>query len=192
VDKYRNKSIKEKNMKKTLLFIAGLLTTGWGMAAVVNTGASIPASVTTTGLPTPPAPAVSGTASDTIVGNTPGDMVLLSLVQHVTAVSEITTNGTVKAEFLDGLVQFGHWNGDYIAALDGGFLGSTNPDSAGRFETTFGFHVHAISFVSKYFDISPSLQQTLDLIEATPRVSWDSDVHNWVWGYTFGARIPFQ
>jgi len=116
---------------------------------------------------------------------------LVSLLQHVVAVSELTTHGQTKFQFLDGIVQFGHYKNDYVIGIDGGVSNSLAPDNQGHVAATFGIHLHAISFINNYFTINPTLAQTLTLIEATPRYSYDADVHHGVLGFTFGARIPF-
>ena len=118
--------------------------------------------------------------------------ILASLLQHVTPVSEFTSHGQTKLEFLDGIIQVGHYQGDYVLAVDGGVANSLEPDQAGHLAGTAGVHVHIISFVNSFFKINPALAQTLSLIEATPRYSYDWDVHHAVLGFTFGARIPFQ
>lgn len=117
--------------------------------------------------------------------------ILTSLLQHVTPVSEFTTHGQTKLEFLDGILQVGHYENDYILAVDGGVSNSLQPDKNGHLAGTFGIHIHAISFLNSLFNINPSLAQTLSLIEATPRYSYDADVHHGVLGFTFGAKIPF-
>lgn len=124
---------------------------------------------------------------------TPQDpgQILTSLLQHVTPVSEFTTHGQTKLEFLDGIIQMGHYEGDYVLAIDGGVSNSLSPDSSGHLAGTFGIHIHAISFLNSFFHVNPALAQTLTLIEATPRYSYDADVHHGVLGFTFGARIPF-
>lgn len=118
--------------------------------------------------------------------------ILTSLLQHVTPVSEFTSHGQTKLEFIDGIIQVGHYEGDYILAVDGGVSNSLAPDSAGHLAGTFGIHLHAISFLNSFFRINPELAKTLALIEATPRYSYDADVHHGVLGFTFGARIPFN
>jgi hypothetical protein len=118
--------------------------------------------------------------------------ILPSLLQHVVPVTEFTTEGITKIEFLDGLIQFGHYSNDYIAAIDAGFCNNTIPDANGRLALTAGVHVHVISFVNSYFNINPALALTLQQLELTPRVSYDGDVHAWVYGATFGVRIPFN
>lgn len=125
--------------------------------------------------------------------NTPADsgQILTSLLQHVTAVSEFTTHGQVKVQFLDGIVQFGHYKNDYVAAIDGGVSNSLAVGGNGKLAATWGFHVHLFSLVNNYFNINPALAQTLQLLEVTPRYSYDADVHQGVLGFTFGARIPF-
>lgn len=120
------------------------------------------------------------------------DQILASLLQHVTPVSEFTSHGQTKLEFLDGIIQVGHYENDYILAIDGGVANSLAGDSQGHLAGTFGVHVHVISFLNSFFKVNPALAQTLSLIEATPRYSYDADVHHGVLGFTFGARIPFQ
>jgi len=117
--------------------------------------------------------------------------ILFSLLQHVTSVSEFTTHGNTKLEFIDGIIQGGHYAGDYIVALDGGVSNSLSPDASGHLAGTVGIHIHAISFINSFFKINPALGQTLQAIEATPRYSYDADVHHGVLGFTFGARINF-
>jgi hypothetical protein len=117
--------------------------------------------------------------------------VLVSLLSHVTAVSEFTTHGQTKMQFLDGIVQFGHYQNDYIFAVDAGVSNSLAPEANGRLAGTVGIHLHAISWINGVFNISPFLADTLKLLEANPRYSYDSDVHHGVLGFTFGAKIPF-
>jgi hypothetical protein len=121
-----------------------------------------------------------------------GDQLLLSLIGHVTAVSEATTKGQIKVQFLDGLVNFGHYQGDYIVSLDAGFSDSLSPDAEGHLAATYGAHLHVISGVNKLLNVSPTLGATLDMLELTPRISYDEDVHKWVKGICFGAQIRFQ
>jgi hypothetical protein len=116
--------------------------------------------------------------------------VAVTLLQHVTAVSEFTTHGQTKVQFLDGIFQAGHYQGDYIAAIDGGV--SNSLVETGHLAGTAGIHVHVISFLNNFFGINPSLGQTLSMLEVTPRYSYDWDVRHGVLGFTFGARIPFQ
>jgi hypothetical protein len=123
---------------------------------------------------------------------TTAPQLLTTLLQHVTGVSEFTSHGQVKMQFLDGIVQIGHYQSDYILALDGGVSNSVAPDDQGHVAATFGVHLHVISFLNNFFKINPSLGQTLQMIEATPRYSYDADVHHGVLGFTFGAQIPFQ
>lgn len=119
------------------------------------------------------------------------DQLVLSLLNHVVGVTEFTTRGTTKIEFIDGLVQFGHYKKDYILAADGGFCNSTVPDTSGHLATTWGIHAHVFSFLNSVLDINPALADSLSLLELTPRWSYDTDVHHGVLGFTFGARIPF-
>lgn len=131
---------------------------------------------------------VSGVAK---ADGTIADQLLVSLTQHVVGMTEFTTEGKTKLEFIDGLVQVGHYKGDYVLALDGGFCNSTVPDSSGKIAMTVGIHAHVISAINSWGNINPALAQTLNLLELTPRVSYDGDVHKFVYGATFGARIPF-
>lgn len=161
-------------MKKIL--IAALLIAGPHLAI-----ADVPAP-TPTPTPTASLPPVSATAL--------GDQLLLSLTADAVTVTEFTTNGTTKLEALDGFAEFGHFKGDYIAALDGGFL--QNSVNNGRIGTSLGFHIHAIQTLNDYLTLSPSAAAALAYLQLTPRVSWDTDVHAIVWGATFGLQIPFQ
>ncbi len=123
--------------------------------------------------------------------DTPQDQILASLLQHVVGVTEFTSHGNTKLEFLDGILQFGHYEGDYIFALDGGFANSVTPDAAGRLSTTWGGHIHLISAFNNLTGLNPSLGIVLDHLELTPRWSYDTDVRHGVFGVTFGAVIPF-
>lgn len=120
-----------------------------------------------------------------------GGQILLSLLSHVTAVAEQTEHGDIKLQFLDSVVQFGHFNGDYIFALDAGVSNSLAPDSSGKLSGTYGAHVHVISGIVNLLHINPALAETLKLLELNPRYSYDEDVQEFVAGVTFGARIPF-
>ena len=122
---------------------------------------------------------------------TPQAQVIATLLNHVIAVNEFTTEGKNKLYFLDGIIQAGHYKSDYIVAVDAGFCNSLNPDASGRLAGTVGIHIHAISGINNWLNINPALAQTLDLLEMSPRVSWDTDLHQVVYGLTFGARIPF-
>lgn len=124
--------------------------------------------------------------------DTPADVsqITASLLQHVIAVSEFTTHGETKLQFLDGIFQVGHYQNDYILAVDGG--ASNNIQEGGHLAGTVGIHLHAISFLNNFFQINPSLGQALSMLDATPRFSYDWDVHHSVLGFTFGARIPFN
>lgn len=122
----------------------------------------------------------------------PPDQLLLTLSQHVVGITEFTTHGQTKLEFIDGLIQLGHYKNDYILAFDGGFCNNTEPDKNGRLATTWGVHAHVLSGVNSYFNISPSMAMALEMLELTPRYSYDTDVHHGVFGVTFGARIPFN
>jgi hypothetical protein len=123
-----------------------------------------------------------------------GTQIQLSLLSHVTAVAERSTDGTDRMEFLDGLAQIGSYKGSYILAVDAGFLDSTAPDSNGNFKATYGIHLHAIDTFIKLANvqISPSVQTLLNDLELSPRYSFDTDVHHGVLGLTFGAVIPFN
>lgn len=127
--------------------------------------------------------------SGSVHAEVPPNQILVSLLQHVTAVSEFTSHGETKIQFLDGIVQMGHYHGDYILAIDGGV--SNNLETSGHLAGTFGIHFHAISAVNEFFRINPALADTLKLLELNPRYSYDADVHHGVLGVTFGARIPF-
>lgn len=121
-----------------------------------------------------------------------GGQILLSLLSHVTAVAEQTEHGDTKLQFLDSVVQFGHFKNDYIFALDAGVSNSLAPDAQGKLSGTYGIHFHAISGVVDMFNLAPSLKETLKLLELNPRYSYDEDVDDFVFGVTFGARIPFN
>lgn len=128
--------------------------------------------------------------ADTTTAPADVSQIATSLLSHVVAVNEFTTHGQVKVQFLDGIIQFGHYQNDYILAIDGGV--SNSLEESGHLAGTFGVHAHIVSFLNSFFNVNPSLAQTLTLIEATPRYSYDADVHHGVLGFTFGARIPFQ
>ena len=116
--------------------------------------------------------------------------IALTLLQHVSAVTEFTSHGEAKIQFLDGIVQMGHYQGEYVAAIDGGVSDSLT--ETGHLAGTVGIHLHVISAVNNLFSINPSLGATLKMLEITPRYSYDWDVHHGVLGFTFGAEIPFQ
>lgn len=124
--------------------------------------------------------------------SSPSDQILASLLQHVVGITEFTTHGQTKLEFIDGIIQVGHYKGDYIFAVDAGFCNSTDPDAEGHLAKTAGVHVHVFSALNNYLNFNPALAQTLSLLELTPRWSYDTDVHKGVLGITFGARIPFN
>lgn len=122
---------------------------------------------------------------------TPKDQFLASLLQHVVGITEFTAHGQTKVEFIDGLIQFGHYKNDYIVAIDGGFCNNTTPDGLGRLATTWGVHAHVLSPLYNLTGLNPWVSQTFKMLELTPRWSYDSDVKKGVFGLTFGARIPF-
>jgi len=121
----------------------------------------------------------------------PKDQFLASLLQHVVGITEFTTHGDTKLEFIDGIIQFGHYKDDYIMAIDGGFCNSLAPDAQGRLSTTWGAHAHLLAPLYGLTGINPALLDTFKMLELTPRWSYDTDVHKGVFGVTFGARIPF-
>jgi hypothetical protein len=123
--------------------------------------------------------------------NAPTDQLIVTLLQHVVGISEFTTEGKTKLEFIDGIVQVGHYKKDYILALDAGFCNNTVPGVNGRLAMTSGIHAHVLSAINSWGNINPALAETFNMLELTPRVSYDGDVHKFVYGATFGARIPF-
>lgn len=133
-----------------------------------------------------------GSAVHASAAVTIGDHLMISLLQHVTAVEEDTFDGKIKAAFLDSIVQIGHYRGDYLLAIDAGVVNSVNPDSNGKLAGTVGAHLHVISALAAGLNVNPSLKAALKLLELNPRWSYDADVHHGVFAVTFGARIPFE
>ena len=108
-----------------------------------------------------------------------------NVVSHGVAATEFTTKGETKMVTLLTPFQAGHYKGDYILGQDDGIINNNVND--GRIAVTFGIHAHVISFIRNLMADST----LLDGLEATPRVSYDSDVHASVYGFMLGFEKNF-
>src|SRR5579863_5258258 len=120
------------------------------------------------------------------------DPTLISLGSQVDAflategqgVTEFTTRGVSKLETLDGLVGIGKYKANVVApyyvVIDGGVI--QNSVNTGNIGVTFGAHANVFQFIGSFLTLSPSAQTFWSYLNLTPRVSFDSDVHQVVYG----------
>ena len=114
------------------------------------------------------------------------DQFSFNVKNHGVAASEYTADHQIKQVILLTPFQAGHYKGDYIVGQDDGIINnSVNTESIAG---SFGIHVHVISFIRNL-----ATDSTLfDGLDATPRVSWDTDVHKIVYSYMVGFTHSFQ
>lgn len=117
---------------------------------------------------------VGCSAEPVMAANAVLDQFSVALLGHTETVLEATTRGKTNAEILATPVQFGKWDGAYIAGADFGVLGNVKPASIGDagFNWTAGVHFHLSPLLRKLMPtISPNYP-ALAALEINPRVSY--------------------
>ena len=104
---------------------------------------------------------------------------------------ESTTNGTTQPEFLVNYLEIGKLQGEHIAAIDAGALGTILPDT-GHFDSvdwTLGAKIHLSPIIKAYVKL-PAEWEFLGKMEIDARASYNVTQKHPFYGLV--AAVPFR